>query len=263
MMKTNNDVLTLSVWFTAQNVDDLLSTATGLENAVHWCHQNGVTKVYLEAFGRGLYAARQTLGEAKTWFLNEGFAVSSGVTTTKFGKDDFGDQWTAQCYTDPGTQEELQRIFEYAASLFDEIIIDDWYFTNCKCAECLTARGDQSWAKYYGDLMVRMSRERIMKPAHAVNPNVKVIIKFPQWYDQFHMRGYEVVREAQIFDGVWAGTEARNFDDETGVGYEIGYNAYFNMRWLGSFASVGGGWFDSGRTTEKTFVRTGPAYRTR
>ena len=57
-----------------------------------------------------------------------------------------------------------------------------------------------------------------------------------------------------IFDGVWAGTEARNFDHETTVGYEIGYNAYFNMRWLGTLGQVGGGWFDSGRTTEKTFV---------
>ncbi len=254
LAKRNKEVLTLSAWFTAQDVNNLLTDATGLEDAVNWCGQNGVTKVYLEAFGRGLYADRKILTEAKTRFVEEGFEVSSGVTTTKFGKDDFGNRWKAQCYTDPGTQEGLQRIFEYAASLFDEIIIDDWYFTNCKCAECLTARGDQSWAKYFGDLMVRMSQERVMKPAHAVNPNVKVIIKFPQWYDQFHMRGYDVLREPGIFDGVWAGTEARDFDYETGVGYEIGYNSYFNMRWLKSLGRVGGGWFDSGRTTEKTFV---------
>ena len=254
MTENNKGVLTLSGWFTAQNVNELLSSTPDLENAIAWCQQHGVTKVYLEAFGRGLYADRQTLLDAKARFLSEGFEVSSGVTTTKFGKDDFGHSWKAQCYTNQGTQEELQRIFEYTASLFDEIVIDDWYFTNCKCAECLTARGDHSWAKYYGDLMVHMSRERVMKPAHAVNPNVQVIIKFPQWYDQFHMRGYEVIRESQVFDGIWAGTESRDFDYETGIGYEIGYNAFFNMRWLGCFGSVGGGWFDSGRTTEKTFV---------
>ena len=254
MTNTNSGGLTLSVWFTAQDVNNLLADTTGLQSAVTWCQRLGVTKVYLEAFGRGLYADREALREAKNRFLDEGFPVSSGVTTTKFGKDDFSDEWKAQCYTDPGTQQGLQRIFEYTASLFDEIIIDDWYFTNCKCAECLAARGDYTWAKYYGDLMVRMSRERVMQPAHAVNPNVKVIIKYPQWYDQFHMRGYEVVRQPEIFDGVWAGTEARNFDEDTTVGYEIGYNAYFNMRWLGSLGHVGGGWFDSGRTTEQTFV---------
>jgi hypothetical protein len=68
------------------------------------------------------------------------------------------------------------------------------------------------------------------------------------------MRGYEVVREPKIFDGIWVGTESRNFDYDTSTGYEIGYNAYFNMRWLGSLGRVGGGWFDSGRTTVNTFL---------
>ena len=255
--KNAKSVLTLSAWFTAQNVNDLLSNSAGVETAKTWCKQNGVTKVYLEAFGRGLYADRKTLTDAKSKFLKDGFEVQSGVTTTKFGKEDFADDWKAVCYTNKGTQEELQKIFEYAASMFDEIIIDDWYFTNCQCEECITARGDQTWSKYYGDLMVKMSQERVMKPAHAVNPKVKVIIKFPQWYDEFHMRGYEVLREPKIFDGIWAGTESRNFDYDKGYGYDIGYNAFFNMRWMASLGNVGGGWFDSGSTTVNTFLEQG------
>jgi hypothetical protein len=34
-------------------------------------------------------------------------------------------------------------------------------------------------SEYRCDLMVEVSREYILKPAKAVNPNVKVIIKFP------------------------------------------------------------------------------------
>src|SRR5665648_497416 len=245
-MQNQKDVLTLSVWFTAQDVDDLLSTPAGLDKAVSWCKEHGATKVYLEAFGRGL--------NAKDKFLKAGLEVQSGITTTRFGKDDFAEGWKAQCYTNLETQKELQRIVEYTASMFDEIILDDWYFTNCKCEECITARGDLNWTKYYTDLMCKMSQERVVKPAHAVNPNAKVIIKFPQWNDQFHMRGYDVVREPKIFDGIWVGTEDREFDYDADLGYETPYNAYFNMRWLATLGSVGGGWFDTGR--ERTKVNT-------
>ena len=189
--------------------------------------------------------------------MKEGIEVQGGVTTSKFGKDGVTKGWKgAQCYTNKATQEELQRIFEYTASMFDQIVIDDWYFTTCQCDECVAARGSQTWPEYYGDLMVKMSRERVMQPAHAVNPNVKVIIKYPQWNDQFHMRGYEVVRQPNIFDGIWVGTEDRNFDYNSSPGYEIGYNAYFNMRWLASLGRVGGGWFDTGgaRTTVNTYL---------
>ena len=261
--KNGKALLTLSAWFTAQDVRSFLSGSDGLDKAVNWCKQNGVTKVYLEAFGRGLYAERKTLVDAKSRFMKEGIEVQGGVTTSKFGKDGVTNGWKgAQCYTNKATQEELQRIFEYTALMFDQIVIDDWYFTTCQCDECVAARGSQTWPEYYGDLMVKMSRERVMQPAHAVNPNVKVIIKYPQWNDEFHMRGYEVVRQPEIFDGIWVGTEDRNFDYNSGPGYEIGYNAYFNMRWLASLGRVGGGWFDTGGATNdrKHLPRAGPPY---
>jgi hypothetical protein len=262
-MKSEKPVLTLAVWFTAQEVDHYLSRTAGLDSAVGWCKQYGVTKIHLEAFGRGLYARRETLIAARDRFLKEGFEVASGVTTTKFGKNavnggDGAVEWTgSQCYTNKETQAELQRLIEYTASIFDEIVLDDWYFTQCQCNECIKAREDMTWAKYYTDLMGKVSRERVVDPAHAVNQKVKVIIKFPQWNDQFHMRGYDVVGEPKIFDGIWAGTEDRNFEyDKSNLGYEIGYNAYFNMRWLATLGSVGGGWFDTGgnRTKVTTYM---------
>lgn len=251
-MKTEKNVLTLSAWFRAQDVDQYLSRTAGLDSAVNWCKKYGVTKVYLEAYGRGLYAKKKTLLNAKARFLKDGFEVSSGVTTEE-GQDNFQ---RAHCFTKLASQEEIQRIFEYTASMFDEIVIDDWYFTTCTCNDCVAARGDQSWSQYYTDLMAKVSRERAMKPAHKVNPNVKVIIKYPQWNDEYHIRGYDVIRESKIFDGIWVGTEARNFDYEKSQGYEIGYNAYFNMRWLATLGNVGGGWFDTGgkRTKVTTYM---------
>jgi hypothetical protein len=246
--------LKLSAWFTAQDVNNFLSRASGLDSAVTWCKSHGVTKVYLEAYGRGAYAEKKTIMKAKSRFLSAQLAVGSGVTTSGFGKNGVGDGWNgAQCYTNSKTQQALQEIFEYAASLFDEIIIDDWFFTQCQCDECIKAKGNASWSQFYGTLLVDMSRERIMKPAHAINPKVRVIIKFPQWYDDFHLRGYEVAREPQLFDGIWCGTESRNYD-YNGRGFEIGYNAFFNMRWLKTLGSVGGGWFDADATTVNYFL---------
>jgi hypothetical protein len=256
MAEANQRLLALTAWFTAQNVDKFLSSTAGINDAINWCRKYGVMKVRLEAFGRGLYANRTTLTAAKGRFLAEGFAVQGGVTTYNFGKNGFGDQRFLQspCYTVPETQDELQRIFEYAASFFDHIIIDDLYFMDCQCAECVTARGDRSWSKYYCDLMDKLSQERVINAARAVNPNVKIVIKFPQWYDNFHERGYDVPGESKLFDGIWVGTEARNFDYDKSDGYETGYNPIFNLRWLGSFSSITGGWFDSEATTSTTFL---------
>ena len=64
-----------------------------------------------------------------------------------------------------------------------------------------------SWEDYRCELMVQLSRERILAAARRVNPKVKIIIKYPQWYDRFHERGYEVVRETADFDRIWVGTE--------------------------------------------------------
>lgn len=263
-MKKEDKVLKLAIWFTAQEVDKYLSTPAGLNDAVAWCKKYGATKVHLEAFGRGLYANKETLITARDRFRKEGIEVASGVTTTKFGKDavnggDGAVEWTgSQCYTNIGTQQELQRLIEYTASMFDEIILDDWFFTQCQCDECIKARGNLSWPAYYTNLMTKVSRERVVGPAHRVNPRVKVIIKYPQWYDQFHMRGYDVVGEPPIFDGIWTGTEDRNFEyEKDNLGYEISYNAYFNMRWQATLGMAkGGGWFDTGgnRTKVTTYL---------
>ncbi|MES2456264.1 MAG: hypothetical protein V4594_12005 [Bacteroidota bacterium] len=252
MAKLTKEILKLSVWVLAQDVQRLLATPDGVDKFISWCKLQGGTKVYLEAYGRGLYVDRTILETVKKRCLQEGLEIQGGIQTVN-GPDNFD---APHCFTSQVDQDELQKIFEYTASIFDEIIIDDWFFTNCQNAESVQDRGQRSWAEYYSDVMVKMSKERVMLPSHKVNPKVKVIIKYPQWNEMLQSRGYDVVRESVTFDGIWAGTEAREFDFNSSAGYESSYNAYFNMRWLAGFGKVGGGWFDIGgdRTKVNTYL---------
>ncbi|MFQ6040722.1 MAG: hypothetical protein ACE5PV_07690 [Candidatus Poribacteria bacterium] len=268
LAKNKQTVHRFSTLFTAQNVRDHLSSQEGIKAAIDWCRKTAVTKVYIETFRTDYLADRDVLQHAKESFLSAGFEVSGCVTTTRVGKISTG--WNLiSCYTDPATQEKLQSIFEYTAGLFDEIMIDDFWFTDCTCLECDAARrakkviigedaypvsGD-TWEDYRCELMARLSRERVLGPAKRVNPKVQIIIKYPQWYDRFHERGYEVVRETADFDRIWVGTETRDYNDERWGG-TVQYEAYFIMRWLAGIGGekCGGGWYDPYGTTEQTYV---------
>lgn len=250
----NKDALRISTLFDARDVQRRLSTDQGIDDAIDWCKKTGVTHAFIETFRDGYTAERPALEHARDRFRAAGFDVSGCVTPTKVGKDSTG--WTSiACYTDEPTQKHVQEIFEFTASLFDEIMIDDFWFTDCECPECRKARGDQSWPQYHCDLMIEVSRERVLRPAKAVNANVKIIIKYPQWYDQFHNRGYEVVQETADFDRIWVGTEARDYADKRWGG-DVQYKGYYLMRWLGVVggAKTGGGWFDPFGTHEATYV---------
>jgi hypothetical protein len=266
--RQHRDVHRFSTLFTAQDVRDRLATEPGIDQAIEWCRRTAVTHVFVESFRDGYQAERAGLLRAKERFLKAGLEVSGCVTTTQVGKKSTG--WNLiSCYTDPPTQEHLQAIFEYAAGLFDEIMIDDFWFTDCRCAECDAARqagqvtlGDRvypvsgnSWEDYHRELMVRMSRDRVLGAAQRVNPNVRIIIKYPQWYDGFQERGYDVTRETADFDRIWVGTETRDYGDSRWGG-TVQYEGYFIMRWLGGIggAKCGGGWYDWLGTTGKTYL---------
>jgi hypothetical protein len=258
-----------STLFTAQDVRDHLATDAAIDQAIDWCKQTGITHVYLEAYRDGYRAERPMLLRAKARFQAQGFLVSGCVTTTKIGKPSTGWGVEVSCYTDEPTQEQLQSIFEYAAGMFDQIIIDDFYFTDCTCAQCMagwqsrTVRvGDKTYPiesgtaeAYRCELMLRMGEDRILAATRRVNPKVKIILKFPQWYDDFQNRGYDVSRETAAFDGIWAGTETRDYNDERWGG-AAPYEGYFVMRWLGGIGGekCGGGWYDYLGTSPATYI---------
>jgi len=58
--------------------------------------------------------------------------------------------------------------------------------------------------------MDEVSRELILKPAMAVNPKVRVVIKYPNWYEHFQGLGYDLDQQPRLFDGIYTGTETRD-----------------------------------------------------
>ncbi len=240
--------------FTAHDVRESLSSEDGLTAAIDWCKATGVTVVHLEVFRDGYQADRETLGMARDRFRKDGFIVHRCVTTTQLGKRSTGWQPIA-CYTHPETQNQLVAIFRLAAELFDVVMIDDFWLTDCECAECQQARGDQSWSQYRRQLMHRVTEECVLRPAREVNPQVQVIIKYPEWYDQFHERGYDVESESKLFDITWIGTESRD-PDSTRWGKKPQYGAYWISLWARAFSGnkLGGGWYDPLGTTPNTYV---------
>jgi hypothetical protein len=243
-----------STLFTAQDVRDHLSTEPGRQEALAFCRKMGVSKVYIESFRDGYQAEEATLKAARDFFLQAGLKVSGCVTTVGVSKTSSGGRmWV--CYTNRPTQERLEAIFRFTAALFDEIMIDDFFCTDCQCSECVVAKGSLSWDQFREKQMLQISRERIMGPAHAVNPHVKVIIKFPQWYDRFHERGYVPDKEAAIFDRIWVGTELRDPASDK-WGNKQQYEGYFIYRWLTDVggSKTGGGWFDPFGTTPTLYL---------
>jgi hypothetical protein len=258
-----------STLFAAPQVKTDFEDSAKIAQAIAWCKATAVTKVYLESYRDAVEVPRETLLEAKRQFEAATIAVSGCVTPTKIGKP--STRWSELicCYTDLPTQERVKGIFSRAAAVFDEIMIDDFWFTDCACPACNDAReartvrvGTQTfpvdgdgWDQYRRELMVQLSRACVLQAAKQANADAKLIIKYPQWYDRFHLRGYDVIRESADFDRTWAGTETRDYPGPF-VGSVPQYEAFFVMRWLLGIApeKCGGGWYDPFGTTEHTYV---------
>ncbi len=254
LAKDWSDVHRFSTLFTAQDIGAYLGSEESLEQAIQWCRDTGVTKVFLETFRGNQTANRDQLIRARDRFRAEGFIVHGCITPTQMGKLSTG--WNIiSCYTNEATRAQSREVFKYAAELFDVIMIDDFLFTDCECDECRAAKGDRSWDDYRLELMARASKEDMIDVAKAANPRAELIIKYPEWYDRFHQRGYGVVRQTDIFDWTWIGTETRDPDSER-WGKKPQYGAYWLSQWAKAVSGdkLGGGWFDPYGTSPATYV---------
>jgi hypothetical protein len=202
-----------------------------------------VGKVYLETYRSGTEISCEQMKKIKDFFLEKGIEVSGGITT-----DDVYDPveggFSPQCYTSETVIERMKRVVTLTSELFDEFILDDFYFTNCRCDDCIKAKGDRTWSEFRLELMKDFSENVIIKTAKDVNPKVKVIIKFPNWYEHFQDAGYNLEDEPKIFDYIYTGTETRN---PTYTQQHLPkYLSYFIMRYFENVAPNRnlGGWFD-------------------
>lgn len=208
-----------------------------LEKHVHF------DKIYLETYRGGELIERDHMLRLKAFFENKGIKVSGGITTTDRGQQEsYG--FTSLCYTNQEHRDRLKSAIEMTASIFDEIILDDFYFTNCKCNSCIKAKGDKSWAEFRLQLMKEVSDKLVMEPAKRVNPKVNMIVKFPNWYECFQETGYNLEYEPTVFDMIYTGTETR--DPLYTQQHLPSYLSYFIMRYFENVkpGKNGGGWFD-------------------
>ena len=81
-------------------------------------------------------------------------------------------------------------------------------------------------------------------------PSVRVIIKYPNWYESFQGLGYDLAVEPKLFDAIYTGTETRNAN----VGQRLqSYQSYLQTQYFNNIKPGGnqGGWIDGGRDAER------------
>jgi hypothetical protein len=199
-----------------------------------------VDKVYLEVHRDGIMPDAATLEAAKAFFAARGIVTAAGITYTISEPNRF----ETFSYSNPEHRRRVQSIAETAARHFDEVILDDFFFTSTKSAHDLRSRGPRSWTQYRLDVMSEAGRNLVMKPARRVNPRVKVIIKYPNWYEHFQGLGFNLETGPAIFDGLYTGTETR--DAVRSAQHLQPYHGYSIMRYFENLAPGrnGGGWVD-------------------
>lgn len=198
-------------------------------------------KVYVEVQRDRTLAPDVLLQNVKAFFQGKGVATAAGMALSDGG----GGQFKSFCYTDPNDRAFIRSAAERAARHFDEIIQDDFFFVTTKLDSDIAAKGDRSWTQFRLDLMTEAAENLLLKPARAVNPKVKHVIKFPNWYEHFQGSGFDLEREPRMFDGIYTGTETR--DPEITDQNLQQYESYQIFRYFENISPGrnGGGWVDT------------------
>jgi len=215
--------LRYALYFTARDIDSLLSTPERFEKTMAYFSPVRPVHVYLEGKSQGEIPVDQLKAIAEK-FRSMGIRVSGGMVPV-------GPQGPLT-YHHPEHLKMLSQRMKALASVFDDIIIDDWLFTIATDPQSVRERGNKTWAEYRTDLLLRQSRKYIIEPARTVNPKVKVTIKYPNWYEGFPTHGYDVYRETLLFDSLAVGIETRNrmtHDQHIPI-----YSGYVFQKWYAS-----------------------------
>ena len=199
-----------------------------------------IDKVYLEVHRRTPVDS-EILKKVKERFAERGIRTAGGITATKERGN--SRHFKVLCYSDARDVELLLNAMETAARIFDECILDDVFFTDCRCPGCIEAKGTQSWSSFRLKKMSEIS-QLLVERARAINPKIKMVIKYPNWYEFYQETGYNLQTQPKIFDGIYTGTETRH-PVYTHQNLQP-YQSYSIVRFLENVAAGknGGGWVD-------------------
>lgn len=238
--------LQLGVYLTAGAVEGLFDADP---EPVVLLREYGFTRVTIEVYRSGQIVPPERLVRVRDYFRDHGFDVIGGIATTPGGEVGVHQEGPLGWYNwqNPKTRRDLEAIMRAVAPIFDVFVIDDFLCTGDVSDESKQAKGDRSWTRYRCELMAQVGQDVFIAPAKEENPNITMIVKFPQWYDRFHLFGYPVARHAAQFDRVWVGTETRGARTQR-FGFVQPYEAFVNYRWIASVApdKTECAWFDHG-----------------
>lgn len=251
------DNLRVGVYCTAGDVQHYLATPAARQRVLRAIQPLSVARLFLEGRRGDEYVAPNQLRAIREFFATNGIACSGGIATVPGA--DFGTRQTGDLawlnWESPKTRAGVAQFFTENAPVFEELIVDDFFATGDTSPASEAARGSRSWGDYRRDLLVSLIEPLIVQPTRKANPHARLIIKFPQWYDRFHLFGYDPARMARPFAEVWVGTEVRDPQTQR-MGFVQPTEGYMNFRWLTSVAGkkVRGAWFDHIECRAQNFV---------
>lgn len=228
--------LKYAIYFTWGDIERLLADPAQFQMTMDYFAPVNAEKVYLEGNSRGDVDVA-LMKKVADRFRGMGLKVSGSMVPVG--------QRGPSVYNNPDDMASLEKRMRALAQVFDDIILDDWLFTTATDPKSVEERGNQSWADYRTKLILEQSKKHIIGPAKEVNPKVKIIIKYPNWYEGHRDNGYDVYYEDLLFDKMAVGIETRNrmvHDQHIPI-----YSGYIFQKWWSSVDTKKwvGSWLDN------------------
>lgn len=204
--------------------------------------------VWLETYVGGQTTDEADVLKVKQFFQSKGIKTYGGIMADGTGTGDH-----SFCWADPEQREQFLKVVAYTASMFDEIIFDDMFMYNCRGEMDQKARGNRGWTEYRLDELADIAAMTV-KTAKGVNPNIRLILKPPNWYDEYQFSGYNMAAEPKLFDMIYTGNETR--DAGNTVQYLQSYQSFGLVRYFEHLkpGKMGGGWVDPGAASLNRFA---------
>lgn len=196
--------------------------------------------VWLETYVGGETTDEADVLKVKQFFQSKGIKTFGGIMADGDGTGNH-----SFCWADPAQREKFLNVVAYTAKMFDEIIFDDMFMYNCRGEMDQKARGTRGWTEYRLDELADIAAMTV-KTAKGVNPNITLILKPPNWYDEYQFSGYNMAAEPKLFNMIYTGNETR--DAENTVQYLQSYQSFGLVRYFEHLkpGEMGGGWVDFG-----------------
>ena len=226
--------LQYAIYFTHDDIVNLLADSVQFQETMNYFAPIKASEVYLEGNSRDDIDIKMLKTVADRFRAMEIEVSGAMVPVSPKGGP--------STYNNPKDLTALKKRMESLAKVFDKIILDDWLFTTATDPQSVKDRGKESWADYRTKLILEQSKKYIIDPAKKVNPKVKIIIKYPNWYEGHRQNGYDVYNETNLYDKMAVGIETRNPEKQdqhipiySGYIFQKWFASVDNSKWIGSW----------------------------